>query len=143
MSELNIPNLRPVTLKEVEQKPIALTDDEIKQIVRYPGARRDIAAAHDVLLDIQRWCQFFADKGRNKDLIGVEDFRIAVIRTTNDGMNPDYADGGDTLVFVNKETGRGQAFDAAPPPGFGAQTYHYATANSLIQLAVKMRKDAE
>lgn len=135
MPALNIPNLHPITLVVAEEMPFDLTNDEIAELVMYPGARRDIKHAHDLLLEIQRWCQYAADTGRNKDLVGVEDFKVALIRTSNDRMNPTFVDAGDSIVFKHKETGRGQAFDAVPPAGFNSPAYHYATAHSLINLA--------
>lgn len=141
MPVLNVPNLHPITLAVAEEMPFDMTNDEIAEIVMFPGVRRDINRANDLLLEIQRWCQFAADTGRNKDLVGVEDFKVALIRTTNDGMNPAFVDAGDAIVFKHKETGRGQSFDAQPPAGFHSPTYHYATANVLIELAKDNRRD--
>lgn len=134
---IEIEGLKPVRPPAEDMSPAIkeLGSEAIKKHMRFSGPQRDLLLAESILLDIQRQCQLRADRGLNKDLTGVEDFKWALVRTTNDGRKPDFADGGDTLVFESRKTGKGADVDAAMPSGFDAGgRYHSSTATLMIAL---------
>lgn len=130
--------------------PGLLTNEEVAEIVRFPGPRQNEENYGSQLMQIQNWCQWLTDHGQNKKLVGLEDFNIAIIATTHDPVpakptdgtaepnDPNagdiFVDAGVALVVKHKETGRAQDFDLDPPKGFNADNYYRTTALGLVAL---------
>ena len=132
------------------RQPGQLTNEEVAEIVRFPGPRDNEENYSKQLVAIQAFCQWWANVGKNPKLVGIEDFDIAIIQTTHDPVpgkavdgiaEPDdpntediFVDAGAALVVKHKDTGKTGEYDLDPPKGFSADNYYRQTASALIGL---------
>lgn len=140
-----IPGLVTIQVrKDSPNQPSVIPDSELKAMAKRPDSQipffkeslllsnPQIQAA---LLSIQAHAQFFADTGRNDSLVGIEDFRIAAIKSKTDRSNPVVNDA-PTLVFMHRRTGKYVIVAAWPAPGWDKGSFHSASITGLVEASV-------
>lgn len=131
---------------QVNRSPTLLTEQEVAQIVRFPGPIVAVDPYAPDLIAIQGYCQWWANVGRNARLVGVEDFAIAIMEPTHDPVPAEgedgnavegtdiYVDPGVQLVVKHRETGKTGQYDLRPPKGVSADNYYRQTASAMVEL---------
>lgn len=126
---------QPSEIPAAEMQAISDKGDTDLRFFEYGVA---IDAVTDAFLAVQSALQYAANTGRNKELVGIEDYRVGACKTTATSTPAGYADPGPQLVFISRTTGKlvtVQAYPSGAAKGQSLSRFHYATANLLVEAA--------
>ena len=133
-----IPGLVPIVSPSGQAKsPGALTMDDLAKLeeVRFVTEILDPATVNAQLLGIQAYLQTATNRGQNPELVGLQNFNLAVVNTEHDPANIGYVEAGPYLVAQHQSTLKYSMFVLNAPSGVGQDNYNYTTALSLVGLA--------
>lgn len=143
MPNFNIPGLASIHGPELKViQPGIIPEKELESMSNQGGPLRffesvvDDSSVVDAITAIQAQLQFAAVTGRNPELTGVYDFNMRGVKLgvfNPPGVN--YVDPGPYLVIqTKKDKSKYTVVQAYPPSGVSLASFHYATANSLVEL---------
>lgn len=115
-----------------------ITKEELDEIVRGEFVLvEDLEDVAPALADIEGWLEKFRRWRMNPDEVSLANFDLAVVLQVEAPTPFSFHSAGPQIVVRHQKTGRTGIFQAFPPRGFPATTFHYSTAGALVSLAAE------